>query len=303
MTGGQRRCLVLRLAGPLQSWGGRSHFNRRETLGEPTKSGIVGLLAAAQGRRRTDDIDDLAALTLGVRTDQPGTLLRDYHTVSDYRGVPLPSAAVSAKGTQKPTSPAKYTHVTERFYLQDAVFVAAIEATGEVLSALADAVTHPAYPLALGRRACPPTQPLLLTPGPAATGQPSDRGQPSQPSQRRELGVPGAEDPRLWPGTPAAVLHAVPWQAGPDHRRSAQRAGRRSIDLPLTVDDSHGDDLRLDRPASFDPLARSHSTRRVRQGWVSLPPPYDLPDLPDPPEDSASAGGRDGHDPFALLGW
>jgi len=105
--------LVLRLAGPLQSWGGHSQFNRRETAGEPSKSGIVGLLAAAQGRRRQDPIEDLLHLQLGVRTDQPGSLLRDYHTVSDYRGRPLLSAMVGGKGTQKPTS--KHTHVTERF--------------------------------------------------------------------------------------------------------------------------------------------------------------------------------------------
>ncbi len=64
-------CLVLRLAGPMQSWGGRSQFNRRDTLTEPTKSGLIGLLAAAQGRRRQDSIEDLLGLTFGVRTDQP----------------------------------------------------------------------------------------------------------------------------------------------------------------------------------------------------------------------------------------
>ena len=42
--------LVLRLAGPLQSWGSSSRFTRRSTEAFPTKSGIVGLLAAAQGR-------------------------------------------------------------------------------------------------------------------------------------------------------------------------------------------------------------------------------------------------------------
>ncbi|MEV7027174.1 CRISPR-associated protein Cas5, partial [Kitasatospora sp. NPDC093558] len=34
--------LVLRLAGPLQSWGERSAFNRRDTPPQPTKSGVVG---------------------------------------------------------------------------------------------------------------------------------------------------------------------------------------------------------------------------------------------------------------------
>ncbi|MCM3884609.1 type I-E CRISPR-associated protein Cas5/CasD [Frankia sp. R82] len=266
------RCLVLRLAGPVQSWGGTSMFNRRDTQTEPTKSGLVGLLAAAQGRRRTDPIEDLLNLTFGVRTDQPGTLLRDYHTVSDYRGRPLPSAAVSAKGTQKPTSPAKHTHVTERYYLQDAVFVAALSAAEEVLTVLVAALRAPAFPLALGRRSCPPTQPLLLTPttGPAA--------------------------PTLWDGDVAAVLAAVPWQAGPAHqdRLAATRPRPRTIDLPITVDDPHGDEIRRDIPTTFDPRHRGFTTRRVRQSWTRLSPPWPVDTTADPPT---------AHDPFALLGW
>ncbi|CAM5729897.1 hypothetical protein SANTM175S_01872 [Streptomyces antimycoticus] len=77
--------LLLRLAGPLQAWGSRSAFNRRETNAEPTKSGVIGLLAAAAGRAREEPLDELLPLRLGIRVDQPGTLLRDYHTVSDYR--------------------------------------------------------------------------------------------------------------------------------------------------------------------------------------------------------------------------
>ena len=93
------RSLVLRLAGPLQSWGGQSQFNRRDTLGEPTKSGITGLLAAAQGRRRQDPIEDLLALRLGVRTDQPGSLLRDYtRSVTTGAGrCPRPRSAARAR--------------------------------------------------------------------------------------------------------------------------------------------------------------------------------------------------------------
>src|SRR5262249_22676388 len=148
-TSDERDVLVLRLAGPLQSWGYTGQFNRRETRPEPTKSGIVGLLAAAQGRSRQADILDLVDLELGVRVDQPGTLLLDYHTVSDYRGVPLPTAAVNAKGAQKLTSPSKHTHVTKRFYLQDAVFVAAIRGPRILIKALEQALRSPAFPLAL----------------------------------------------------------------------------------------------------------------------------------------------------------
>lgn len=248
--------LVLRLAGPLQSWGGTSQFNRRETRGEPTKSGVVGLLAAAGGRRRQDPIEDLLLLRLAVRTDRPGSLLRDYHTVSDYRGNPLPSAALTAKGTQKPTSPAKHTHITQRFYLQDAVFVLAVSGPRPVLDTLHDAVRCPAFPLALGRRACVPTQPLVLRP----------------------------TDDTLWPGDPLAALQLVPRQAVP------LRGQATSTELPVTIDDPAGADLLPDLPRTFDPRARSFSTRRVSYTWVRPPSSDDDP-------------GTDVHDPFALLGW
>ncbi len=59
--------LLLRLAGPMQSWGDASRFNRRETRTEPTKSAVIGLLASAQGRTREDPIEDLLQLSFGVR--------------------------------------------------------------------------------------------------------------------------------------------------------------------------------------------------------------------------------------------
>ncbi len=45
--------LLLRLAGPLQSWGTQSRFRVRDTGREPSKSGVIGLLCTALGRPRT----------------------------------------------------------------------------------------------------------------------------------------------------------------------------------------------------------------------------------------------------------
>ena len=262
--------LVLRLAGPLQSWGSGSQYNRRETAGEPTKSGILGLLAAATGRRRSDPIEDLLALRLGVRTDQPGTLLRDYHTVSDYRGRPLPSAAVTAHGLQKPAGD-KHTHVTQRYYLQDAVFVVVVTGPIPLLGDLVGALSRPAFPLALGRRACVPTHPIHL-PAPSPDRLPGRGG--------------------LWAGDLTQVLRAVPWQASPSRVEALRRAGNppASVDLPAVLDDPGGDDVRSDVPRSFDPTARGFETRRVKHTWITVATPF-----PD--------GSRDTHDPFALLGW
>ena len=260
--------LLLQLAGPLQSWGVRSQFNRRDTASEPTKSGIVGLLAAALGRERDEPIDDLTALRLAVRTDQPGTLLRDYHTAADYREKPLPSAQVTKKGDQKPTSPAKWTQVTQRFYLQDAVFLAALQGPGELLDRLDRAVRAPRFPLALGRRSCPPGRPVAL----------------GLETREEEL-----ED----------VLRRVPWLAGRPavsaYVRNAAQPER--IQLSATIEDLRGDEESPDVPVTFDPPHRRMTTRQVRR--LSLTVPTGL----DPRPESDPHRGRPPHDPFALLGW
>lgn len=239
--------LVLRLGGPLQSWGDRSMFNRRDTRPEPTKSGVLGLLAAAAGRSREEPPGDLLGLSLGVRVDQPGSLLRDYHTVSDYRGRPLPQAGVSAKGLQRPTSPVKMTHVSQRFYLQDAVFLAALQGPADLIEALAHAVGHPAFPLALGRRSCVPSQPLLL-------------GVREAPLEK--------------------VLRSEPWQATETARAAYIRRWGRSatVDLSVTLDDPDGEDVLNDVPLSFAMRDRQFTSRRVRHTWVTVATGFADPD-------------------------
>lgn len=73
--------LLVRLAGPVQSWGVASRFARRDTHPRPTKSGVIGLCAAALGLDRDDPLGELAAVLFGVRADHPGVPLRDFHTV------------------------------------------------------------------------------------------------------------------------------------------------------------------------------------------------------------------------------
>src|SRR3546814_10860099 len=77
--------LLLRLAGPMQSWGTTSRFDQRDTGKEPSKSGVVGLLAAALGidRENWADLEPLTRLTMGVRHDRPGVLKRDYQTAQN----------------------------------------------------------------------------------------------------------------------------------------------------------------------------------------------------------------------------
>lgn len=70
--------LLLRLAGPIQSWGVESKFEIRRTINFPTKSGVIGMLAAAFGYSREDSLDELNRLKFGVRIDREGKLIRDY---------------------------------------------------------------------------------------------------------------------------------------------------------------------------------------------------------------------------------
>ena len=124
--------LLLRLAAPLQAWGINSKFDIRKTEREPSKSGVVGLLAAALGRRRDESLDDLTALTFGIRSDKEGELLKDFHMVLKDK---------------------KTSYVTTRYYLADAIFLVGLESQDETfLKTLDQALQAPVFPLFLGRR-------------------------------------------------------------------------------------------------------------------------------------------------------
>lgn len=142
--------LLLQLAGPLQSWGDSSRFVRRETRNEPTKSGVIGMLASAQGRNREDSIEDLLGLSFGVRIEQRGRIIRDLQTEKSM--------------TRKRNSNRfdKEMPLTYRYYLSDARFLVALGAKRELLETLDQAIHTPKWPLFLGRRSCPPDYPLSL---------------------------------------------------------------------------------------------------------------------------------------------
>lgn len=131
--------LLLLLKGPLQSWGHESRYRTRATGEMPSKSGVIGLLASALGRKRTVPVDDLVRLDFAVRVDQTGTLVRDYQTAQPWQKDP--------KGDAK---------LVTRFFLADAAFVAAVGSDDRrQLEEFQRALREPAYPLFLGRRSCP----------------------------------------------------------------------------------------------------------------------------------------------------
>ncbi|MFC8016637.1 type I-E CRISPR-associated protein Cas5/CasD [[Kitasatospora] papulosa] len=221
--------LVLVLAGPLQSWGTTAQHTHRDTQPHPTKSAVIGLLGCAAGLDRTDTagLAELAALTYAVRTDQPGTRLRDFHTTHTRDGRPMP--------------------LSNRFYLADAAFTAALAGSAPLVDRLQHALRNPAHPLALGRRSCPPARHPLHSVHPDATD-------------------------------PVEVLKTLPWQAAPWYQQ-AYPHHRMTIHHD-TRPANPAARLHHDHPADFTPGHRRHTARAV--ATLTLPTPG--PDRPDGPD-------------------
>ncbi|GAA3757375.1 type I-E CRISPR-associated protein Cas5/CasD [Salinactinospora qingdaonensis] len=150
--------LLLRLAGPLQSWGERSVYESRDTAGFPTRSGMLGLIAAAMGRPRGSALADFKPLCFTVRIDRPGVRIVDYHTAGG--ALPPPAKIPTADEKGRPTG--KGTIQTWREYLADAAFTVAIEGPQALVDQVRTALRAPHWQPYLGRRSCPPNQPLLL---------------------------------------------------------------------------------------------------------------------------------------------
>lgn len=168
--------LLMRLAGPMQAWGVSSRFSIRETLTEPSKSGIIGLICAAAGWDRaapthiiggqTRSLADLATLTFGVRVVREGVVRRDYHTAQNV----LRAKAKLRPGKPTPEGDLQQTVLSERYYLSDAYFLVGLESDDEAfLQALDRALTNPHWPLCLGRKAFFPSYPIRY----ATANQPS----------------------------------------------------------------------------------------------------------------------------------
>lgn len=138
------KVLTIRLTAPLQSYGGTASFNYRTTGLHPSKSVVIGMIAAALGYRRDDcRIKKLNQLKYAVRVDQPGTVLRDFQTVE-------------WKWTNKEGKKLSGTKLTYRDYLQDAVFMVAVGSDdSDLMSRISYSLKHPRFSLFLGRRSNP----------------------------------------------------------------------------------------------------------------------------------------------------
>ena len=146
--------LLLQLVGPMQSWGTSSRFDVRDTRKEPTKSGVLGILAAALGIDRTNSsqLEPLTKLAMGVRHDRPGLPRIDLQTA----GCAVDETIIKANGTQSQNGV-----LSRRHYLADAAFLVGLESPDRTqLDTLLAALRNPIWPIGLGRKSYLPSEPL-----------------------------------------------------------------------------------------------------------------------------------------------
>jgi CRISPR system Cascade subunit CasD len=232
--------MLLRLAGPLQSWGERSAFNGvRDSAAFPTRSGLIGMFAAAEGRGRHEDPSHYAELGITVRVDRPGSRLVDYHTVGG--GQPKDRTAATSGGDHKGSAV-----ITRRHYLSDAVFVVAVTGPGPDIKRIARALQRPYWNPYLGRRSCVPDEPFVL---------------------RADVDDPIEE-----------LLHRVPLSpVDTGHERGSAEEGTVFVDF-LWESHTHAPlpphavtTAVFDVPISFSPQHRSYGRRDVHRVTRQLP--------------------------------
>jgi CRISPR system Cascade subunit CasD len=131
----------------MQSWGYRSRFDYRDTALEPTRSGVIGLICAAMGIARGEDISRFDTIRMGVRVDKAGRPERDYHTALNV---------IKADGSGSETV------VSYRDYLADASFTVGLQSENkDILDDIAKRLRNPRWFLFLGRKAFPLAVPPL----------------------------------------------------------------------------------------------------------------------------------------------
>ncbi len=225
--------LFLRLEGPMQSWGIRSKWNIRDTALEPTKSGIIGLIACALGYKKTDKrIEDLALnLSIGVRVEKSGKIESDFHTVSRWEYRENRWRMAPLKTAEGKYYKGKTTELSFRSYIHDGSFLIIIAGSFELLHKIKDALQNPKWPVYLGRKSCVPIRPVF---------------------DKLTVEYSSLKD----------ALYKAPWLCEDPSYPQPQR-------LRCVMDDIEGAIERQD-VAQIKP-ARLYGIRRVSEFWIEIP--------------------------------
>jgi CRISPR system Cascade subunit CasD len=157
--------LLFRLYGPMASWGEIAVGEMRHSEVKPSKSALIGLLAAAMGITREQHKQQQAladGYRFGIKMLSSGHVMRDYHTaqapdsVGKFRYRTRRDELVAGRARLG-------TVLSTREYRTDSQAVVALCAnTGASweLSQLVDALKQPSFHLYLGRKSCPLSAPL-----------------------------------------------------------------------------------------------------------------------------------------------
>lgn len=253
-----RHTLLLRLAGPLQSWGTSSRYTERDTGYEPSKSGVIGILAAALGRPRSNDVSDLAVLTMGVRVDQEGVPGYDFQSAGagdDHPGIA--QAMDKERTVQRRVESFRRgvivnkgaVSISRRHFLQDAVFLVGLEGDDVAfLRHLDAALRAPVFPIGLGRRGYVPSVPVAMP-----------------PTERHPTGVrdqTALED----------ALRDEPWPVADLSRRALRQAERQRPACRVVIEaDEITSTTRNDQPIGAAFATRVFGPRPIRYAEVTPP--------------------------------
>lgn len=156
--------LVMRLYGPIASWGDVAIGESRHSQYGPSKSAVMGMVAAALGIKREDEQQHIALnqnYQLATAL-QSGYLLRDYHTVTAADSVGK-FRYRTRRDELTVGHDRLHTVLTSREYRTDAYALIAIKSTEQSpypLQQLASALLQPVFIPYLGRKACPLAAPL-----------------------------------------------------------------------------------------------------------------------------------------------
>jgi CRISPR system Cascade subunit CasD len=154
--------LLATLHAPLAAWGDITVGERRTSWDRPSRSALLGLVAAALGltrdeQDRHDELDD--GYGVAVRVDAPGRVAMDYHTAQSLpesdvkRAKPATRREMICYGQRNHRL---QTILSTREYRMDAAYTVALWARDGArwsLTEIADALKVPRFVLFAGRKA------------------------------------------------------------------------------------------------------------------------------------------------------
>lgn len=163
-----REYLIFTIYAPMQAWGTVAVGEIRPVASRPTRSGLLGLLAAAMGIRRSDGVRLMALnqkCRIAVREDCPGSRIVDYHTaqVPSEKGKRVFKTRKDELGGLLEKDEKLNTILSNREYLTNGVFTACVwleEGGVFTMQDMKEALLKPKLHVYLGRKSCPPAWPF-----------------------------------------------------------------------------------------------------------------------------------------------